>query len=240
MRIPLALAVFTLAAASALPALADSPSQPTLSLSGHGEISASPDVAILTTGVASQAPTARQALEANNADMAKLLAMLKAAGIDPKDIQTSGFSVNPQYVYPKADDGSNLPPHVEGYEVSNAVTVKIDKLPELGGILDKMVSSGANTINGISFSVDDPSKLYDEARKAAVADARHKADIYAAAAGVTLGDVISISDEEPVAPPPRPLVMAMAAPAAKAVPVEAGQVSYSADVSLVWALKPAP
>lgn len=102
--------------------------------------------------------------------MTELLETLKAAGIEPRDIQTSGFSVNPNYVYSDARDanGYQLPPKINGYQVYNTVTVRVRDLNSLGSVLDKAVNVGANTINGVSFSVADPSKLYDEARKAAL------------------------------------------------------------------------
>src|SRR5690606_36041629 len=131
--------------------------------------------------------TAREALDANTAAMAELIAALKAEGIEARDIQTSGFSVNPNYVYSDARDehGYTLPPKINGYQVSNTVSVAVRDLGELGSILDKSVTVGANTINGVSFSVADPSELYNEARRAAFADARDKAALYANAAGAT-------------------------------------------------------
>ena len=134
--------------------------------------------------------------------MADLIATLKTAGVDAKDIQTSGFSVNPQYLYPDKDaDGNTPPPRITGYQVQNGVNVKVRKLADLGGILDKIVTVGANTINGVSFSVDDPAKLLDEARKAAFADAEAKAKTYADAAGVGLGKVLTIAEGSDAAPP---------------------------------------
>src|SRR5439155_12851948 len=141
---------------------------------------------------------------------------LKSFNIDPKDIQTSGFSVNPQYIYPEKDaTGATPPPVIAGYQVQNGVTVTVRKLPDLGKILDGIVGVGANTINGIPFSVDDPGKLLDEARKAAFADAQAKAKIYIAAAGVELGRIVSIT-ENPPDNQPRPFAMkamTLAAPA---------------------------
>src|SRR5690606_28472204 len=106
---------------------------------------------------------------------------LEAAGIAARDIQTSGFSVQPNYVYTDARDenGYTLPPKINGYQVFNTVTVRVRQLDTLGAILDRSVTVGANTVNGISFSVADPSALYDEARTKAFADARRKAELYA-------------------------------------------------------------
>src|SRR6478735_10642875 len=162
-----------------------------ISISGVGEVTAAPDTAFVNSGVTTQGATAREALDANTKAMADLIETLKAAGIEARDIQTSGFSVNPNYVYSDARDanGYQLPPKINGYQVFNNVNVRVRELATLGSVLDKAVTVGANTINGVSFSVADPSKLYDEARKAAFADAKSKAELYAEVAGETLGDI---------------------------------------------------
>lgn len=239
MRPLIALAPLALMAAAAVsPALAAG----TIQLTGHGEVMARPDTAYITSGVTSQGDTAQAALASNTADMNSLIDVLKAAGIDPDDIQTSGFSVNPNYVYSDSRDASGyqLPPKISGYTVSNSVTVHVRDLGILGTVLDKAVSVGANTINGISFSVADPSRLYDQARLDAFTDAQSKAALYAGAAGVTLGTIESITEGSPQVPPPQPMfAKAMAADRAAPVPVEAGQLTYSIDVSVTWDLKPA-
>jgi uncharacterized protein YggE len=228
-----------LAVALSAPAYADPATPPprTISVDGRGEVTTTPDTASVDAGVTTAAATAREALDANTKAMAALVDTLKAAGIESRDIQTSGFSINPQYLYPDKDaDGNAPPPRITGYQVQNSVGVKVRKLADLGTILDQIVTVGANTVNGVSFSVDDPKPLLEEARKAAFADAEAKARTYADAAGVGLGDVLSIS-ESAVAPPPRPVMYRMAAPMAdSAVPVEAGQMTYDVDVAVQWEL----
>ena len=238
------LPAFTLLAAVALasPAAADmaQPPAPTISLSGKGEVSAAPDTAMVTAGVATEGKTAREALDANTTAMTALIAALKAAGIDAKDIQTSGFAVSPNYFYPQPDaSGATQPPRITGYNVQNGVTFKVRKLADLGSILDQVVSAGSNTINGVSFSVEDPAKLLDEARKAAFLDAAEKAKVYADAADVGLGSIISISEGDNLNPPQPMMFKAMVAGRAAdaAVPVEAGQLTYDANVNVVWSLK---
>lgn len=238
MRPVLAASFLVIAAGLAAPAYAAETQIPMMSLSGHGEVMTRPDTATVTSGVVTEGASAREALDANTAAMSKLIATLKAAGIADKDIQTSGFSVSPQYVYPKNDDGSQQPPHIAGYRVTNTVSVKIGQLDSLGRVLDKVVSVGANTIDGISFSVDDPASLYDRARREAFADARHKAQLYAAAAGVSLGQVISIRESTSAPPPPRPFLAKSMVAEAAPVPVEAGQIAYSVDVTVDWAIQP--
>ncbi len=219
--------------ATALPAYAGS-----ISIDGRGEVRAAPDMATVMSGVTTQGATAREALDANTAAMSELIAALKEAGIEARDIQTSGFSVNPNYVYSDARDelGYSLPPKINGYQVANSVTVIVRDLEELGSILDKSVTVGANTVNGVSFSVADPSELLDEARKAAFADARAKAELYAGVSGAKLGDLESISESQDYgAPQPYPMY-ARAEMAAAPVPVEVGELTFAITVNVSWDL----
>ena len=241
MRPLFGLVPLALAASFALPAFAhDAPQAGTISIEGRGEVQAAPDTAFITSGVTSQGENAKAALDANTAAMSELIATLKAAGIDAKDIQTSAFSVSPNYVYSDQRDanGFNIPPKINGYIVSNNVTVRVRDLPSLGGVLDKAVSVGANTINGVNFTVADPSKLYDEARKAAFADAKTKAGLYAVAADVTLDNIVSISESQGGVQPEAFMMKAMVPPAgaARDVPVEAGELTYAINVSVQWSL----
>jgi uncharacterized protein YggE len=211
----------------------------TIAIEGRGEVTAAPDMATINSGVTTQGATAREALDANTAAMAELIAALKASGIEARDIQTSGFSVNPNYVYTDERDanGYTLPPKINGYQVSNTVTVAVRKLDTLGSILDKSVTVGANTVNGVSFSVADPSDLYDQARKAAFADARGKAELYATVAGSALEDIVSISETQGFNPPqPYPMYARAEMAADAAVPVEAGELSFAINVNVQWEL----
>ncbi len=232
MRRLLALAPLALLATT-LPAWAG-----TISIAGRGEVQAAPDMAMINSGVTSQGATAREALDANTAAMTELLDELKAAGIAARDIQTTGFSVNPNYVYSDARDsnGYSQPPKINGYQVSNTVTVIVRDLKELGTILDRSVTVGANTVNGVTFSVADPSGLLNEARKKAFADARAKAELYAETAGTTLGDLESIRESQSF-DAPQPYAMYARAEAASApVPVEAGELTFAITVDVEWDL----
>lgn len=231
--IPLLLAT----ALSAAPAFAQDSG--TISISGIGEVSGAPDTAFINSGVTTQGATAKEALDANTKAMADLLETLKAAGIEARDIQTSGFSVNPNYVYSDARDanGYQLPPKINGYQVFNTVNVRVRDLDILGSVLDKSVSVGANTVNGISFTLADPSKLYDEARKLAFADARNKAELYAEIAGEELGGIRNITESQGFVQPPQPYMMkAMAEDSAGAVPIATGELSYQINVQVTWDL----
>jgi uncharacterized protein len=207
----------------------------TISINGHGEISVVPNLASVSIGVTSNGKTANEALAQNTKAMQQVFAALKTAGIADTDIQTSNFSVNPRLIYPQ--DGSNKPPVVDGYDVNNQVTVIVRKLDMLGGLLDQMVNAGSNQINGINFTVDNADKILDSARTQAVADARRKAEIYAQAAGVKLGRVISISEGAAYQPPPVMYSRAKADMAGAPAPIAQGEQTLSMDVSLVWELE---
>jgi len=202
-----------------------------ITMNGHGEARAVPDTAMLSAGVSAQAPTAAAALAANTARMQGVLAALKKQGIADKDIQTSNFSISPQYA-----NGNNEAPRITGYQANNQVEVRLEDVDKLGATLDALVTAGANQMNGVSFSIRDDAALLAQARAAAVADARLKADTFSKAAGVSLGAILSIGENANEGPRP----MFAAAPMmarAKAVPVALGEQSINADVTIVWEIK---
>jgi uncharacterized protein len=207
----------------------------TLSLAGHGEVHATPDLAIINMGVVSSAVTAREALDANTKAMIDLMAVLKSENVELKDISTSNFSVNSRFDY---SQNNGQPPKVTGYDVSNSVSVTVRKLDMVGAILDRAVSSGSNQISGIQFSISNPQVAQDEARKEAVKDAKRKADLYAAAASVTLGNILSLS-EGPAFQPPQPMMMEAKRMSADAtnVPIAQGEQVIGADVNIAWEIK---
>ena len=202
---------------------------PAISVSGEASVSAPPDLAMIDAGVASDAKTAREAADANNTAMAKVLQALKAAAIDDKDYQTSRLSLQPQYAPNRPGQAS-----VTGYRASNRVTIKVRDVSKVASMIDTVVGAGANDVGNIYFTVAEPSKLLDEAREKAVADARRKAEIYAKAAGVTLGSPLSISEEG--APTPMFRVKTLAAPATP-TPVAQGEETLSITVSVIWGIK---
>ncbi|VIO65421.1 26 kDa periplasmic immunogenic protein [Bradyrhizobium ivorense] len=231
MKLTLPLASLALALLAA-PAFAQVP-PPAISVTGEATVSVAPDQAMIDGGVTSDAKTAREAAEANNAAMAKVLAALKGAGLDDKDYQTSRLSLQPKYA---PDRAGGSPATVSGYRASNRVTIKVRDVSKVAGVIDALVGAGANEIGGINFVVSQASKVLDEAREKAVADARRKADIYAKAAGVTLGDPISIS-EEGSAPVPMYRSKVAAPMAASGAPVAQGEETLSVTVSVSWAIK---
>jgi hypothetical protein len=212
------------------PALAETAPPSMISVTGEASVSVAPDQAQIEGGVTSDAKTAREVSEANNAAMGKVLLALKAAGVAEKDIQTSRLSLQPQY--PPNRSG---PSPVVGYRASNRVTVRLHDVTRVAGTIDTLVGAGATDIGGINFSVSNASKLLDDAREQAIADARRKAEIYARAAGVTLGAPLSISEEG--APGPmlfRKMAVGMAAAPA---PVALGEETLHVTVSVSWAIK---
>jgi uncharacterized protein YggE len=217
-------------ALSAAPAMADNPR--TLSVTGEGEMRGVPNQAQISAGVVTNAKTAGEALAANSKAMGAVFATLKKFGIPDKSMQTSGFSVSPQY--PPDRDGSDGA-KIVGYQVSNDVFVTVDDLHKLGPALDALVASGANNIGGISFTIRDPKPLMAQARAAAVQDAIARAQTYAKAAGQQLGAILSI--QESSSDYPRPMAMAGMMRAAASVPVAAGEQSITANVSVTWALR---
>ncbi|MGE0211011.1 MAG: SIMPL domain-containing protein [Parvibaculaceae bacterium] len=222
-------------ALAATPAAADDKKpERSMTLQGRGEVFAKPDMATVSIGVVRQAKTAREALDANTAAMQEVLASLKAQGFEGRDVQTSNFSVSPRYDYSK--DGA--PPKIDGYEVSNQVTVTVRDLKKLGALLDKAVTDGSNQITGVAFSIAKPEPLTDEARKLAVKDAARKARVFADAAQVTLGPITEIAEQGGYRPP-QPYAkqqMRMAAEAAP-VPIAEGEQMVEIEVSITWEIK---
>lgn len=204
---------------------------PTVSVTGEASISVPPDLAQVDSGVTTEAKTAREASEANNKAMGGVLQALKNSGLAEKDIQTSRLSLSPQSA---PNRNANAPFLIVGYRASNRVTVTIRDITKVADTIDVLVSAGANEISGISFMVSKASKLLDDARSEAVADARRKAEIYAKAANITLGAPISISEE--TAPGPMPY-RKMAADMAASAPVAQGQETLRVSVSVSYEIK---
>ena len=225
-------ALMTLGAAIAMPWAAQAQDDNRLTVTGQGSHATAPDMAIVHIGVTTEARTAAAALDANSASVAKLRSQIARSGIESRDVQTSGLSLSPIW-----DNRSNASAQrrIVGYRVSNQVTLRVRGVEQLGEVLDRLVSAGANQFNGLSFALQDPASAQDLAREAAVADAMHKARILAAAAGVTLGEVISINENGGAHPVP---FAAREMAASDAVPISPGEVSYGASVTMVFRIAP--
>jgi uncharacterized protein YggE len=212
------------------PALAEDAPVATISVTGEASVSVPPDLAQIDAGVSTEARTAREASEANNAAMGKVLLALKGVGIEEKDFQTSRLSLQPQYAPNRS--GPNA---ITGYRAANRVTIKLRDVSKVAGIIDLLTGAGANELGGVNFTVSSASKLLDEAREQAIADARRKAEIYAKATGVTLGSPVSIAEDNA----PGPLQFRrMAAGVPASAPVATGEETLRVTVSVSWAIKP--
>ena len=233
LALSLAIAVPMTANAQTSPDIAiASPQGTLLSVSASADATRVPDVATISTGVVTQAADANAAMRANAVQMDKVMAAIRAAGIAERDIQTSGINLNPQYKYVE-----NQPPSIVGYQASNNVNVKVRDLSRLGKVLDAFVANGANQINGPSFEVDKPDEAYDEARLAALKKARARADTYAAALGLNVRRIVSISEGGASFPRPMPMMRAMAMDSmAKETSVSPGEASLSVSIDVVFEL----
>ena len=208
----------------------DVASRRSITVTASGSASAVPDQARITSGVATEAPTAREAVSKNSEIMKKVVAGLKASGVEEKDIQTASFHIEPRYTRPKEGEASVI----DGYRVTNQVQILARNLDKLGEILDSLVGLGANEMAGLSFEVSQAETLKDEARKEAVANALRRAQLFAAAAGAEVGEVLKIDESGDTGPRPMPFARAMKA---EAVPIERGTETLEATVSVTWALQ---
>jgi uncharacterized protein len=227
----------TLLTAFALPSQADTDPVRYVEVSASGTVSAAPDNALLSLSVVRTGKTARQALDANNAAMTKVLSGLVKAGISKTDLQTSGFSMQPRYVHPKPGrDGQRPAPVLTGYSVSNQLAVRIRDIGRVGAVLDQVVSLGVNQIGNIRFMVEEPDQLRDQARVAAVKNARKKALTLTRTGEVSLGRMLSVTEQSTGLPPQlmRAERAMMSAPGR--VPVAEGEISFRVDVRVRWAL----
>lgn len=210
-----------------------------LTVTGEGSVHAAPDTAMITLGVVTEQANASAALAGNNASMSRIVDTLKQAGLAPRDLQTSGFSVEPVYSQQPPDFKGPEPfrPQIVGYRVHNSLSVRIRDLSRVGAVLDRVVTLGANSISGPVFTVEDSTTIEDEARRAAIADALRKGKLYGEAAQVALGPIFAIQEGYSRAPQPmaQGAMYRMAADAGS-VPVESGELTFEAQVTVSWIL----
>ena len=212
--------------ASGAAALSGSAATGGLSVSGEGVVSVKPDVAIVQLGVDITNPSVGEAQGIATQQMDAVLKKLKSLGIADKDIRTIQYSVQPQIDYQK-----NV---LTGYRVVNVVKVTVRQIDKLGAVLDQAVGSGATKVQGISFTIDDPSKLQAEARDKAIQDAKAKAEQMAKAAGVKLGKVTALSESGGTVSPRYEMAMAPAAKGAADVPISVGESEIQVTVQMVF------
>jgi uncharacterized protein YggE len=186
---------------------------------GEGSVSVTPDYAQIGSGVTTRAKTVKEATEANSKLMAAIINALLESGVAQRDVQTSRFSIQPIY----APQEPRNEPKLAGYSVSNQVRLKIRQIHKVGEILDRLVTAGATDIGNVEFLVSEPSKALDQAREAAIADARRKAEVYARASGIKLGRVEWITEDSGFAPPVPMRAQGGSAAMAAPVPIASGE-----------------
>jgi uncharacterized protein YggE len=241
MRLLATAAVITLSSIAIAPALAQTvPAAPAmipdgtlLDVTATGKTTRVPDLATIRAGVVSQAPTAAQALSDNAQRMAAVLASLKKAGIQPRDIATANVSLQPQYRYE-----DNKPPVITGYQATNNVSIRFRDIARSGTILDALVAQGANQIDGPNLSLDQPDAALDEARVDAVKRAQARALLYAKAAGLSVSRILTISEGSEIAGPQPPMpVYRMAAAKAADTQIMPGESDVTVTITVRFLLK---
>ena len=200
---------------------------PRVVVSGEGSVSVAPDVVQIRSGVVTRGKTVREATEANSKTMAAILNALAESGVPQKDVRTAQLSIQPVYAAQEAGKEQKL----VGYSVANNVSAKIKHVEKLGDVLDRLIAAGATDVWNVEFLVSDPGKALDQAREAAIADARRKAEVYARAAGITLGRVVSIEEESGAS---SPVPMRALAQAARSIPIAPGENTLRAAVTVAF------
>jgi uncharacterized protein len=222
------------AAQEATPSAGGSAITSTVTVSGNGSVTIPPDAATISVGVNVINANLSEAQAAATSSMSAVIEALKAAGIDEKDIQTTNYSVTVLQEY----DTNGYPARVSGYQVNNQVNVLVRDLDQLGTVLDEAVKAGANSIYGVSFVVTDPSGAATQARTAAIADATKKAQEIAAATGMTLGRVVTVTEVSGPAPLPYAYGKDEAMDMAASVPIQTGGSTVMVDVQITFELVP--
>jgi hypothetical protein len=202
-----------------------------ITVTGEGKVTAAPDVAMLTLGVHTLAPTVAEARDGAATALDAMVASMRANGIDEKDIQTQQLSIHPEYDY------GNEQQTLRGFRVTNTVLAKVRNIDNTSKVVDDAVTAGGDstTIEGIAFTIDEPGELQSQAREAAVRDARAKAETLASAAGVGLGDPIEINEGGGVQPVYYSgAEIAADRQAAAPTPIEPGELDVVINVSVTW------
>lgn len=229
----IATVVFSFAATAGQLALAETDSVPTMTVTGQGEIEVAPDMATVTLGVEVQESTAVDASRAASKRIAEVLIVLGRAGVATEDVQTTGLSLDP--IYERARNDVDRPPRLLGFEARNVLTITMRDLDQVGKLLDEVIDEGANTFRGLRFGLQDPSVAEDAARREAVTDALAKAAVYADAAGITRGKILSLTE----AGAGRPIYEAAPrmAMADAGVAIAPGSLTVKASVTMEFALE---
>lgn len=234
-------AAFAVLAAVATPQIAAAQQQPQvaqpspgtlLSVSAEGSSEAAPDMALINLGVTTDGATAQAALQENARRMTALTAALRRAGVAERDIQTTNVSVNPQYHYQEGQA-----PRVTGYQANNTVTARVRNVSNLGRVIDAAVGAGGNTINGVSFTHQNPEAQLDVARRDAITEARRRADLYASALNMRVVRVVAVQEGSGGWAPPVPMPMAMERAQAMNTPISPGEIETRVSVTVTFEMR---
>ena len=206
----------------------------TVTVTGTGKSTLTPDRFTFTAGVQTVLPTVEDAVNQNNARVAAVIAALKKAGATDRDLRTSNFSI-----FPQQDYSQGKLPRILGYQVSNDITVTTDKIELAGKLLQVAIGAGVNHTSGLMFQVSDPARGRDQGMKAAFDDAKAKAVVLAQAAGRSLGRAIAVSENSDLIRPPIPMqrMAARAEAMVTDVPVESGTQEVSFTITAVFELR---
>ncbi|SHE79367.1 hypothetical protein SAMN04487965_0667 [Microbulbifer donghaiensis] len=204
-----------------------------VSISASGEASKVPDTANISAGVVTEAEDSEKAMRDNAEQMDKLLKAIKKAGIDDKDVQTSGISLSPRYDYQQGQK-----PQITGYMARNTVNIKVREMEKLGDVLDDLAAAGANQIHGPNLEIGEPEPVMAEARKQALAKAQARAEDYAKSLDMKVRRIVSVSESGSVGIP-RPMMRAEMAAAKDSVstPVAPGETTLTVNLDLVFELE---
>ena len=238
-RVTLPASIFFMLISGTVSSAGDNTSPPRILVTAEGSVDIAPDMAVLSLSVTREAKTARVALDANSAAMTEVLAAMKAEGIEQRDLQTSGFSIQRRYSYPAPNSSDKREsPRIVGYRVRNSLSVRVRDISKVGEILDKSVTLGVNEGGNIMFTNENPSAAMTQARIQAVKNAMAMAATLAEAAGVKIGRVLEISEQSFR---PRPVPMARAemslSRSADAVPLATGENTYKVTVDVAYAIE---
>lgn len=203
----------------------------TFDVTGEGKSSTAPDIAEITAGITVSAQSVKAAQDQINAVINKVSQAIKQTGVDPKDIQTTNYNINPSYDY---TGGSQ---RITGYSASTNLSVKVRNLDNVNNVIDAATANGANQISGLSFGVDDKTKIEDEARQKAVAQAKKKAEQAAKIAGFKLGRIINYSENFQGEPRPIPLMMETTKSQGVPTQVEPGSSEVIVNVTLSYEIQ---
>ncbi|WP_245953860.1 SIMPL domain-containing protein [Parasphingopyxis lamellibrachiae] len=205
-----------------------------LNIVAIGESRQVPDIAVINAGVVTEAPSATAALSDNSRRMQAVFRALDAAGIEERDIQTASINLNARYDYSDRSE-----PRLLGYTASNQLTVRFREIARAGAIIDTLVAQGVNQINGPSLQIDELDAAMDEARRDAIAKARQRAELYAAAAGMQVVRIVAISEAGAARSPVALAGRAMAMDTAESAPLQiaAGEQRLTANISVMFELQ---